>query len=168
MAIETIKEKIPIVIDYREKKPYSFDYNVFDYQDAKRLLSTGDYSIKGFETNVAIERKSVNDFVQTISNTARRKRFFEEIDRLASMEMHAIVVEGTVEDIVCEATLLRCMSAESMTGFVVHLSTRKDLNFILAGSRPWANTIAEKVLIKFWKNKKAALRLADKESTKKS
>ena len=45
-----------IVIDSREKEPYTFACEV---QKAK--LEAGDYSVQGFEQHVAVERKSLPD-----------------------------------------------------------------------------------------------------------
>lgn len=54
-----------IVIDSREKEPYTFACEVL-----KAKLDAGDYSVHGFEHQVAVERKSLADFVGTVIRTA--------------------------------------------------------------------------------------------------
>lgn len=62
----------------------------------KAALPTGDYSISGFESRVAIERKSVGDFYHSIGSD--RERFEREMIRLQQMEFAAVVIEGFAED----------------------------------------------------------------------
>lgn len=85
--------------DTREQAPFAFQ-NVDEKFDVVHIvdkaLPTGDYSIAGFESRIAIERKSVSDFYCSIG--ADRERFEREAVRLAQMEFAAVVIEGTVED----------------------------------------------------------------------
>ncbi len=81
-----------IVIDTRERLPYSFTVPV-----ARRKLDVGDYSIEGFETVAAIERKELNDYVQTV--IYQRERFAKELKKLAAYRLKAIVVEASMADV---------------------------------------------------------------------
>lgn len=60
-------------------------------------LYTGDYSIKGLEHIVTVERKSLDDLMGCIGQ--HRERFEKEIDRLRAYECKTIVVESTWEKI---------------------------------------------------------------------
>ena len=82
-----------IVIDSREQLPYSFDT-----PSVCRKLEAGDYSVEGLEDRVAIERKSLDDFVSTVIRS--RKRFAKELDRLHQYDFACIVVEADLTDIV--------------------------------------------------------------------
>jgi ERCC4-type nuclease len=82
-----------VVIDTREKEPYSFSC-----QSIHKKLNAGDYSIEGFENRIAIERKSLDDFVNTIIHA--RDRFHRELCQLSTYESAGIVVEGTLRDII--------------------------------------------------------------------
>ena len=86
---------IPILIDDREKLPWALSVNQFS-TDRKRLV-TGDYTIVGYEETVAIERKSLGDFVGTVIHDWIR--FRKELKRLSSYDTAAIVVEANVEDV---------------------------------------------------------------------
>lgn len=61
-------------------------------QTTVRGLATGDYSLFGFEDQVAIERKSLADLFGTLGQG--RKRFERELTRLAAMKFAAVVVEA--------------------------------------------------------------------------
>ena len=55
-------------------------------------LATGDYSVKGLEHVVAIERKSAEDMLAGIGR--ERERFDREVQRLLAYPVRAIVVEA--------------------------------------------------------------------------
>ena len=50
-----------IIVDTREQAEYTFDCSVL-----RRKLDAGDYSVQGYEHRVAVERKSLADFVHTV------------------------------------------------------------------------------------------------------
>jgi len=60
-----------IVVDTREQDEYTFG----DADVVRRKLDAGDYSIAGLENRVAIERKNINDFVNTV--IYQKERFHE-------------------------------------------------------------------------------------------
>ena len=68
-----------IVIDSREQEPYTFACEV-----VKAKLDAGDYSVVGFEQRVAVERKSLRDFVGTVIHDY--ERFDRELEKLSAME----------------------------------------------------------------------------------
>jgi len=80
------------VIDTREQNGYSFNAPT-----VRRALPAGDYSLVGSETRVAVERKSMPDFVSTVIRA--RKRFHAELRKLAEYEHACIVVEGSLRDL---------------------------------------------------------------------
>jgi ERCC4-type nuclease len=63
----------------------------------RRALRSGDYSLEGLETQVAVERKSLDDFVSTVIRD--RERFRRELDRLHEMDSACVVVEGNLSDV---------------------------------------------------------------------
>jgi DNA excision repair protein ERCC-4 len=86
---------ITIVVDTREKLPWKFTDP--GMSTVVRGLPEGDYSVVGFESEIAIERKSMDDYVQTLIR--ERPRVQRELDRMAPYGLKAIVVEGSVRDI---------------------------------------------------------------------
>lgn len=83
-----------VVQDTREQTPWTFsaacDVEV-------RKLDYGDYSVSGFESRWAIERKSLCDFVGSI--TTGRDRFLRELSALRRYEQACVVVEATLDDV---------------------------------------------------------------------
>jgi DNA excision repair protein ERCC-4 len=84
-----------IIIDTREQEPYSFDPLLAAAM--RRALPAGDYSIDGLEGVVAVERKSLDDFVSTVIH--RRSRFRDELRKLAGYRAACVVVEAGLPDV---------------------------------------------------------------------
>jgi DNA excision repair protein ERCC-4 len=89
------ESKTTIVVDTREQEPYSFCSPTL--QTIRRALPAGDYSIEGFETLIAVERKSLDDYVKTIIND--KERFKRELLKLQMYRAACIVVEANLSDI---------------------------------------------------------------------
>jgi ERCC4-type nuclease len=87
-----------IIIDNREQLPYSDDvYKPLGIKCTFATLPIGDYSIKGKEKEVAIERKALDDFIHSI--TFDRVRFERELEKAKSYKRFIVVVEGDFEKI---------------------------------------------------------------------
>lgn len=84
-----------IVIDTREQEPYLFDPRLI--RAVRRALKAGDYSIGGLEDQVAVERKTLDDFVSTVIH--RRRRFREELRKLSQYRAACVVVEAGLPEV---------------------------------------------------------------------
>lgn len=81
------------ICDTREQRPLCLHpLNV-----ERGTLATGDYSIKGLEREVAIERKSLEDLIMCVG--VERERFDRECQRLLAYPVKAIVVEALWSDL---------------------------------------------------------------------
>jgi len=80
---------INVIIDTREQRPWSFDPHVV--KATIGTLPAGDYALAG-DGSFAIERKSLNDFVGTISSGW--DRFLRQLTRMAGHDARVIIVEG--------------------------------------------------------------------------
>lgn len=76
-----------VIIDTREQRPWSFPPDV---KIEVGTLKTGDYALKGDESKFAIERKSGDDFLGTISTGW--PRFCRELKRMDTAQFRAKVV----------------------------------------------------------------------------
>jgi DNA excision repair protein ERCC-4 len=85
-----------IITDTREQIPFEFPDDQCLTQRA--ALPAGDYSLLGMESRVAVERKELNDYVQSVIH--QRDRFHRELVRLETYDTAIIVVEGSLADIV--------------------------------------------------------------------
>jgi ERCC4-type nuclease len=77
-----------ILIDTREQTPLKFD--LFPSEGA--TLPTGDYSVKGLEDTVMIERKSVSDLIGSL--TSGRERFQREVQRMLAYRSRTLLIVG--------------------------------------------------------------------------
>lgn len=83
---------LPIVIDSREQRPFAFRGRPVAVQVG--TLEAGDYSVRGFERRIAVERKSLADLVMCLGR--ERERFERELVRLRGWGVAAVVVEEPV------------------------------------------------------------------------
>jgi ERCC4-type nuclease len=87
-----INDSFTIIVDTREQQPWSFD----NYTTANQKLDTGDYSIKGMENLLAIERKkSVSEFANNITES----RFKDVVSRLSQLKYSFLLFEFELEDV---------------------------------------------------------------------
>lgn len=86
-------DEYTIVVDTREQHPLWTGDKI-----ERKKLDTGDYSIKGFERTIAIERKSLSDLFGTVGGG--HARFKAELQRALALDYFAIVVDGSYTDCV--------------------------------------------------------------------
>jgi ERCC4-type nuclease len=82
-----------IIADTREQRPYRF----VGLPVVFATLHTGDYSIKGFEDRVSIERKEYGDFLNCVGR--EHKRFSAEMARILKFEFKVLIIEAEVRAI---------------------------------------------------------------------
>ncbi|MBI5843193.1 MAG: hypothetical protein HZB23_00825 [Deltaproteobacteria bacterium] len=87
--------RITVVVDSREQLPYAFDPGRTEV--VRRALPAGDYSIEGHVESVAVERKTLEDFVSTVIRS--RKRFTRELRLLSGYAAACVVVEADLRDV---------------------------------------------------------------------
>lgn len=81
-----------IIQDTREQTPYTFACITPPLLVKVANLASGDYSIKGLEDQIAIERKSLIDLFGTVGRG--RDRFERELEGLAKMRFAVVVIEA--------------------------------------------------------------------------
>lgn len=77
-----------IIIDTREQTPWTFTLPT-----EVATLDAGDYSVKGLEHLIAVERKSLSDLLGCIGT--HRGRFKRELQRLRGYRFRMLIVETT-------------------------------------------------------------------------
>src|SRR5271170_645237 len=107
---------LTILVDTREQCPLPFR----GFTTERAGLKTADYSCiaSGADLRdiVAIERKSVGDLLGCIGGG--RDRFERELERLAQIKFRALVIEGTLTEVV-EATADRRLTPSQVVGSVL-------------------------------------------------
>jgi len=88
-----------VLVDTREKQPLTIYANHPNWIGGERRckLKTGDYTVEGMESLLALERKSLADLVAC--TVVYRKLFFANCERLAKFRWKAILIEASYEDI---------------------------------------------------------------------
>ena len=129
-----------IIVDSREQLPWEFEgVNV---QRAK--LEVGDYSVAGLERRVCVERKSLDDFVNTCLQ--QQHRFFVELRRMASMEMRCVIVEAELTEMIEDEAYRSHVPASAMLGFVTSIIVDFRVPVYFAGDRGAAATLCAALL----------------------
>lgn len=118
-----------IIIDTREQTPWSFPP---DIETVRECLQTGDYSIKGHEADICVERKELSDFIACCS--FERSRFKREMERMKSFRSRCVVIEGNFREIAMHHYQSQ-IEPQAVIGSIASWTQRYQLPFILAGDR---------------------------------
>ena len=131
------KLDLHIVIDSRERQPFTFDSaSVYEGTTVEAgTLVTGDYSIRGLESIVACERKSLPDLVGCLAGD--RERFERELQRSRALEAFAVIVEAPWEAL-AKGQYRSRLQPFAATQSIAAFSARMRVPFWFCGSRPAA------------------------------
>ncbi len=136
-----------IIVDTREQCPYKFEAEQYAAATVETAgLATGDYSLRGFENQIALERKSLDDLAQTL--TAGRDRFSRECQRGRGLAYFALVIESSLEDIKNHRYKSK-MTPQALLQSLAAFSVRYGLHVIWAGSRQGGEYLTFSILQKF-------------------
>jgi DNA excision repair protein ERCC-4 len=144
------RKLLPIVVDTREQLPFQFD--PARTSTVRRALPAGDYSLEGFETRAAIERKSLDDFVSTVIHA--RFRFEEELLSLATYELGCVVVEASIQDVL-DRRYRAGVHPNAVMGAAIAIYVDHRVPVFFAGDRLLACRLVEGLLARFFKRASA-------------
>lgn len=154
----TKKPLLPIVVDTREQLPYTFDPARVEV--TRHALPAGDYSLVGLEDRIAIERKSLEDFVGTVIRA--RFRFEAELMKLAEYELGCVVVEADVSDVVNH--LYRSGThPNAVLGAARAIYVDHGIPVFFAGAREQSCAFVEGTLTRVWERRCARAKAAEAE-----
>jgi ERCC4-type nuclease len=135
-----------IAIDTREQLRYMFD----GYESYRTTLATGDYSLEGFETVLAVERKNHSDAWGCL--TEGRKRFERCLERLSLLDRSAIVIESSMADFVIPPPQIKRVNAATAMGSYISWSTKYRIPVFFAENRQWAERVTLRILAAYYKH----------------
>jgi len=159
-----------ILIDVNEQLPYSFQGLISDEREGalpvelhteRCDLETADYTIKGFESVICVERKSGEDMLKTLLNGKvaadrhRRDNFFRELDRMRTFRHSLIVVEHDFVPWLREIPKLGDANPRSMARTI--LAIQQDYPYVQwawCHDRPCAEKYTFDFLKRFYKRRK--------------
>lgn len=156
----TVSFPLAVIVDQREKLPYSFAGLRTDARQGRRplgiavevaYLKTGDYSLAGYEDRLAVERKSLKDLYGTVGG--HRDRFERELSRLNEMECATVIVEAELSEILTspppEAGLLPKCLFRSVLAWQQRF---RGVHWIFAVDRDMGEATTFRVLERFYRD----------------
>ena len=135
---------VPIIVDSREQEAYGFDRS--RVRIVRRALPAGDYSLEGMESIVAVERKSLADFVSTMIHN--RSRFYRELRQLGTYRAAAVVVEANLMDVL-SGHYRNGAHPNSLLGFIAAITVDFGVPVFFCSNRQAACRFVEAYLTRF-------------------
>lgn len=132
-------ESITAIRDNREQ----LEYDLSPMNQEEGTLQAGDYSVKGLTDYIALERKSLPDFVACCG--PERDRFTRELQRMKAYPFRAVVIEadwGQLE----RGEYRSQINPKSVCHSIISWQTRYCLPFALVGSRESGERYAREFL----------------------
>jgi DNA excision repair protein ERCC-4 len=135
-----------VIVDTREQLPYSFQtYPDVDVHTG--TLPTGDYSIPGFDDQIAIERKSLNDLIGCLKGDGRI-RFEKELARARHYHLFCVVVEASFHHIGMKR-YHSAMTPQAVFQSLAAFHVRYKIPFLFCGDRAGGQYQTYSLLSKF-------------------
>ena len=138
-----------IIRDSREKRGFDLDGPT-----SVAGLKTCDYTIDGFQDDIGIERKSMDDLIACLGK--QRDRFERELVRARDFQYSAVIVEGTFADLAAGNYISR-MNPKSAVESISAFEVRYRIQFLFCCNQSLAARKCESLLRKFWREKQLEL-----------
>ena len=168
---EPVTADFVVIVDTREQSPFGFKTFRADSKHKRKRktedgkiqefvpslfipteiagLKTGDYSIKGMEHLVTVERKSLVDLYQTLS--AGRDRFERELQRMAEFQVADIVIESGFQFALQNPPRHTRFTAKSVFRSVNAWKQEfRNIHWNWCDSRELAEHVTFRILERFW------------------
>jgi len=154
------KKEIPkskIIIDYREKNSLVISELIrLGFETEIKELKVADYLVN----DVAIERKTISDFISSIIN----KRIIRQLEELQQYENKLLIIEGFEEQELYNEENFR-MHANAIRGFLLSIALRHKIPIIF--SKNFEDTAKFISLLAKKKQKESSLNVTKKTLNKK-
>lgn len=131
-------EDVTIICDQREQLPWDLS----PMKSELGTLATADYSVKGLEHAIAVERKSLDDFLGCVGQG--RERFDRECQRLLAYQTRAIIVEASWDEL-CRGEWRSKITPQAAQGSALGWIAM-GIPLLFAGSRNHAEKAAARLL----------------------
>ena len=127
-----IPEGFCLIVDTREQDPL-FRKPPKGLLIVRDTLRAGDYSCKGFNNNIAIERKGLNDFYGSIGNG--RDRFKRELELLKGYQWAGLIIEAEESTVLSANSIYTQMHPNAIKQTIVSIELRYRINIYYAKCR---------------------------------
>jgi len=135
---ELKQEEIHVICDTREQHPLILDPMPWE----RGTLVTGDYSVRGLEHKICVERKSLADLTQSLGR--ERERFDKEMHRILAYPHRCLVIEGTMDDVLQQRYLSRIAPNAVMSSLMGYAS--HGIPFVFCGTRSQMSDLVRRFL----------------------
>jgi len=125
-----------IVTDTREQFPLKFRKSKVVEDVVVKTLNTGDYSIQGYEDQIAFERKSCQDLFSTLGSG--HKRFKKELERAQTMDYFCIIIESSFTDVLTKnfgGSHYSKMQGHVIIKILMTLKFKYNIDFVFCNNR---------------------------------
>ncbi len=153
------QKKQKIIIDYREKNSLVASTLVeFGFEIEFRELKVADYLVN----NVAIERKTISDFVNSIIN----KRIIRQLQELQQYDNKLLIIEGIGEqELYSDDSENKTIHPNAVRGFLLSVTLRHKIPIIL--TKNYEDTARFISVLANKKEKESSLNVTKKSLNKK-
>lgn len=134
-----------IIIDTREQLPFDFQTTT-----ERKTLKTGDYSIKGLEDKICVERKSQIDLFGSVGNG--RKRLEAEFQRMSEFDYAALVIESSLINIFANPPNRSRMQPKAVFRTLISWSIKYNVCVWPMWNRKAAERVTYLILKKYYDN----------------
>ena len=138
LPAELPAENVTAIIDTREQLPL----DLAPLRMERGTLVTGDYSIKGLEHVVSLERKSLDDLLGCIGSD--RERFDREVQRLLGYPVRCLIVESSWQELERGGWRSKVSTAAAIGSCLGWIAA--GLPIIMAGTHQRAGQFAGRIL----------------------
>ena len=138
-----------LIIDTREQAPFNFPEDVVSV--TRRALPAGDYTLEGLEDLAVVERKSLDDLVQSLIRNW--DRFHRELRKLQSIPGACVVVEAGLNDLLSHR-YTSGVHPSAVLGAVLSVIVDFRVPVYFCGSRPAACHFTQTYLLKHLTDKR--------------
>lgn len=135
-----------IVVDTREQTPWPLT----GFDTVRRKLDAGDYSLEGWEGQVAVERKSKEDAWGCVG--AGRRRFEACLARLAALDRAAVVIESGIGAFSIPPAYVKRVTAATAVGSYISWACRYRIPVFWCDDRRYAERVAVRFLAAYVKH----------------
>ncbi len=153
-----IRFPVAVLIDTREQLSYTFAGFHADKKEGghpllvetrRVTLKEGDYSLDGYAGRIAVERKSLADFFNTLGQG--RERFEAELARLSRLQFAAVVVEAEWSTILYEPPQHSQLNPKTVSRSVIAWQQRHPtVHWWMVPDRRHGEAWTFRILKRFW------------------
>lgn len=134
--IKLKKKHITLIHDDREKKPWSNEYLGGGFKTEIRRLKVGDYTIKGMEKLVCIERKANwEEIANNIGAAKNRNNFEKELIAMGKFPIRMLIINASYAQIPSMVRHSQYVTPTVITDWMIKIELEYGISVIPIGSR---------------------------------